>query len=537
MLYNKPKVPHEGSYMRKISLFLAVIMILCSSAVFAEIELYGNALFTWNILNGAEEGYVNPLTGKMPNTHYGSRPDENGNWVLPGTWIGTWANANTEDGANMPYARFTVGVRTQTEDGKFGGFTAINSWREHNYNMTFPSLWWQPSPKFKMHMGNMVGMGYIPGISSKELNSDILPLGGSSGDGIVRKYGASYDWVKNRMLKGYGAEIDYGIGFQLWPIDDLNVVVGLNFNEMFNQRPERTVDALSVYSKTSVHVNYKLNGFGDFRLAYDGGTMKATPYSKSKPYSLIIDDKGETTYLNPISPGGAPVGEDGHYWGNLEYDPAYFNIMVSMNDFIPDVCIGIAFDFPLPVSKARGGYYNVDDGFKNKLFISGNDKAFFPNGLKYQEEYKVDLKYQVSNIADIFEVRGAFVYTFGGYTTLTDDPVEQTVLHAPQFGMRVNPFVSLGALNAGLVLEMNTTFEQKGVSNTSESGIVFETNSYYNFLPYIKYGIAGGVELTAGFQVAIVPVRWAYDYKELDWPSTYEYKVRWSIPLAFSYSF
>jgi len=522
--------------MRKKSLFL-VVAILCSSAVFAEIQFYGDAMFTWSVLHGAEEGYVNPLTGKMPNPLTGSRPNDEGKWVLPGVWIGTWKSPTTDTGENMPYARFKLGVRIENEKETFGGFTEINSWRDSAYNMSIPSLWWQPHPIFKMHMGNMGGTDYITEITSSELNNDILPLGISGEDGIIRKYGASYDWVKNRMLKGYGTEVDYGIGFQLWPVDGLNIAVGLNFNEMYNARPEKTVDALSVYSKTSVHVNYRLKGFGDFRVAYDGGTMRATPYSASKPYSLLIDDKSETTYIYPISPSGAPVGQDGHYWGNLEYDPMYFNFMISMNDLLPNFRIGVAFDLPLPVSKTRGGYYNVDDGFGNKLYISADDPAFFPKGLKYQEEYKIDLRYQATNIARIFNVHGAFVYTFGGYTTLTTDPVEQTVKHAPQLGMTLNPFVTLNDINIGLAFEMNTTFEQEGVSNTPNSGIVFETSTLLNFLPYVKYNIGGGAEMTAGFQVALVPVRWAYDYKELEWPSTFDNKIRWSIPFAFNYKF
>ena len=523
--------------MKKMFLFLAVMMILCGSAAFAEVQFYGGALFTWNILHGAEEGYINPLTGKMPHPLYGSRPNDEGKWVLPGVWIGTWAGALTEDGANMPYARFTLGFKTQTENENFGSFAEINSWRNHSYNMSLPSLWWQPHPMVKMHMGNFIGLGYITGISSRELNTDILPLGRSSGDGIVRKFGASYDWVKNRVLKGTGAEIDYGIGFQIWPIEDFNILVGLNFYEMFNQRPERTVDALSVYSTASVHLNYKLENFGNFRLAYDGGTMKATPYSRSKPYSLTIDDKGETTFIYPISPSGGPVGQEGRYWGNLEYDPIYFNFMVSMNDFFDNVRVGIAFDFPLPVSKARGGYYNVDDGHGNRLYISKDDPAFFPNGLKYQEEYKIDLRYQVLEIAEKFEVRGAFVYTFGGYTTITDDPEERTVKHAPQFGMTLNPFVKLDLFNVGFAFEMNTTFEQQGVSNTPNSGLIFETSSLFNFFPYIKHKISNDAELTAGFQIAVVPTRIPFDYKELEWPSQFDYNIRWSIPLAFSYRF
>jgi len=520
----------------------AIIMILCSSAVFADIQLYGNAEFTWSALHGAEKGYVNPLTGAMPNPWIGSKPNDKGEWVLPGTWIGTWKDQGVNDnGLDMYYARFTVGVKAQTPDQKFGAFTEINSWKDSAYNMSIPSLWWQPVPMFKMYMGNMKGTGYITGVSEMELNTDLLPLGTPlgdfSGDGIVRKYGASFDWVKNRVLKGYGEEMDYGVGFKLWPIDGLTVLVGLNFNELFNQRPEKTVDALSVFSKTAVHVSYTLKGFGDFRVAYDGGTMRATPYSSSKPYSLVVDDKGETTFINPISPSGGPVGIDGHYYGNLEYDPAYFNFMVSMNDLFPNFMAGIAFDLPLPVSKARGGYYNVDDGTGNTLYIAENDPAFFPKGLKYQEEYKIDLRYQVINIANRFELHGSFLYTFGGYTRLTTDPVNETVNHAPQFGLTLNPFVKFDSLHVGMVFEMNTTFQQKGVSNTPESGVVFDTSSFYNFLPYIKYYITNGVELTAGFQIAIVPVRWAYDYKELLWPSSFDYKLRWSIPLAFSYIF
>lgn len=518
------------------------MMILCSSAVFADITFYGTTLFTWSILNGAEKGYVNPLTGKLPNPFTGSRPDENGNWVLPGTWIGTWrGGGNTNDGIYTPYARFTLGVQAQTPNEKLGTFAEINSWKDSNYNMSIPSLWWQPSPIIKMYLGNMKGQGYIPGISEMELNTDVVPLASPlrdfTGDGVIRKFGESYDWVKNRMLKGYGTEVDYGIGFQLWPMDGLNIVAGLDFNDMFNQKAGRNVDALSIYSKTAVQVNYRLQGFGDFRVAFDGGTMRATPYSKSKPYSLSVDDEGVTTLINPISPSGAPVGIDGHYYGNLEYDPAYFNFMASMNDLFPNFSVGLAFDLPLPVSKGRGGYYNVDDGSGNTYYIAGNDPAFFPKGLRYQEEYKIDVRYQFTDIANILQVHGSFLYTFGGYTTLTTDPVDQTVKHAPQFGMTVNPYTSFGALDTGLVFEMNTTFEQKGVSNTPDSGVVFDTSSCFNFFPYVKINIDSGADLTAGFQIAIVPVRWAYDYKELDWPSTYNYHVRWSIPLAISYMF
>jgi hypothetical protein len=441
--------------MKKLIVF-SVIFVLLASAAFAEVSLGGSFVGTWFIARGDDEGGEWAVVG------------DDGKQDQIGSWIG-WKDRGPGN------IRGRVNVNAENEDGTMGGFWQMRTLGQGGTGEGLGNVWWKPMDQFKMTLGYLWG-GYNFSAPMIGVNDEILP---------VNCWGRTWGWAGNRRaFQGYGWEVEQAASFEIFPMDNLYILVSIDYTQAASGGNKPIGDVLM---NTAVRVGYNIEGIGQAVLTYDGGTnkMMGDPTNAMDPDDPFAFGAFDATYLT-----------------------AHFNLTAVEN-----LDATIAFTYALPISKFAGYDPNTPGHFNEGTWVPAGTDAWV-EGDDLPEDFQipmaVDLRFGFT--ADAFNIVGGVGFQFGGSYGDFDLPM--------RIGVTLNPSYDLGMLVVGLVGEVEYIGE---IEDYADSHLGF------NVFPYVRKNVGGG-SIYAGFAIQGYPV-------QEEGKKSFETKTRWAIPVAFEYWF
>jgi hypothetical protein len=232
--------------MKKFFVALLALALIAGNA-FAEVTVGGSLIGAWGILSGT--------TAKDA-----KRSGQNEAQDQPWVWEGP-AGAGA-----MHTIRGRLQINTSSEDGKLGGWLQV---RPGNDKGALASVWWKPISQVNFTLGNIWGGGvYTAGVASADdtiLNGDI---------GIINFWGRGHGWSGNRGIEPYGMDIDYGAAVDLYPVDNLHIIVAVPFSHA-NVDGGWNITSLTagqVYANTVAKIDFTVPDLLQIVAYYDGGT-------------------------------------------------------------------------------------------------------------------------------------------------------------------------------------------------------------------------------------------------------------------------